>query len=161
MAILGSEGDDLVSSEDTIADRNHAIAFAAEARVQQRLEFDSARTTAVLIVGADDWPMPIPIVQQGGKWSLRCRGREGRDPPPADRRRTSSMRSRSATATSTPSATTRFTRRDGSIVNQYAQRVISTPGKQDGLAWRAADGTWQGPMGETIAKYIAEGYSER
>lgn len=37
---------------------------------------------------------------------------------------------------------------DGAQVNQYAQRVISTPGKQDGLAWQAADWTWQGPVGE-------------
>jgi len=50
---------------------------------------------------------------------------------------------------------------DGTIVNQYAQRVISTPGKQDGLAWRAADGTWQGPMGESLARFISEGYTER
>jgi len=43
-------------------------------------------------------------------------------------------------------------------VNQYAQRIISTPGRQDGLAWQAPDGTWQGPVGEAIARVIAEGY---
>ena len=52
-------------------------------------------------------------------------------------------------------------RHDGALVNQYAQRVISTPGKQDGLAWQAADGTWQGPVGESIARFITEGYSDR
>ena len=67
-AILGPDGEVLVSSADTVADRNHAKAFAAEARIQQRLEFDSARTSATISVGAEDWPMPIPIVQQGGKW---------------------------------------------------------------------------------------------
>jgi len=50
---------------------------------------------------------------------------------------------------------------DGSTVNQYAQRIISTPGKQDGLAWKTPDGTWAGPVGEDIAKVIAEGYSQR
>ena len=54
---------------------------------------------------------------------------------------------------------TRF--RDGSSVNQYAQRIFSSPGKQDGLAWRAPDGKWEGPVGEDIAKYIAEGYSSK
>ncbi len=160
MAILGSEGDDLVSSEDTIADRNHAIAFATEARVQERLEFDSARTTAVLNVGAEDWPMPIPIVQQGGKWSFDVSaGREE-----ILRRRIGGNELNAIQVSRDyvdAQRTYAFTRRDGSIVNQYAQRVISTPGKQDGLAWRAADSTWQGPMGETIAKYISEGYSER
>ena len=36
--------------------------------------------------------------------------------------------------------------------------MISTPGKQDGLAWQNADGTWGGPVGETVAKALAQGY---
>jgi hypothetical protein len=46
-------------------------------------------------------------------------------------------------------------------VNQYAQRIVSSPGKQDGLAWRNPDGSWGGPVGEGIARAIAEGYSDR
>jgi len=158
--ILGSDGDDLVSSEDTIADRNHAIAFAAEARVHERLEFDSAKTTVVLNVGAEDWPMPIPIVEQAGRWHFdAASGREE-----VLRRRIGGNELNAIQLCRDyvdAQRTYSFTRRDGSIVNQYAQRVVSTPGKQDGLAWRAADGTWQGPMAETIAQYISEGYSER
>jgi len=44
-------------------------------------------------------------------------------------------------------------------VNQYAQRIISTPGKQDGLAWQNPDGSWGGPIGEKIARAIEQGYS--
>jgi hypothetical protein len=51
--------------------------------------------------------------------------------------------------------------RDGYDVNQYAQRVISTPGKQDGLAWQNADGSWGGPVGEKIAHAIELGYTSR
>ena len=47
---------------------------------------------------------------------------------------------------------------DGSKVNQYAQHVISTPGKHDGLAWQNPDGTWGGPVGEEVAKALQEGY---
>src|SRR5207248_10078539 len=43
-------------------------------------------------------------------------------------------------------------------VNQYAQRILSTPGKHDGLAWKNADGTWEGPVGEEVAKALEEGY---
>jgi hypothetical protein len=46
-------------------------------------------------------------------------------------------------------------------VNQYAQRIISTPGTQDGLAWQNSDGTWDGPIGENVAKAIARGYTSR
>ena len=51
--------------------------------------------------------------------------------------------------------------RAGYNVNQYAQRIISTPGTQDGLAWKNADGTWDGPIGENIANAIVQGYSSR
>jgi len=48
---------------------------------------------------------------------------------------------------------------DNSGVNQYAQKVISTPGKHDGLYWKNDDGTTGGPIGEPIARAIEEGYS--
>jgi hypothetical protein len=50
-------------------------------------------------------------------------------------------------------------KREGYDVNQYAQRIISTPGKQDGLAWQNPDGSWDGPIGEKIARAIEQGYS--
>jgi len=159
-AILGPEGEPLVSTADAVADRKHATAFAAEARVHQRLEYDSTRTSAVLNIGAEDWPMPIPIVEGGGKWYfdaaagkeevLRRRiGQNELDAITMCRGYVEAQRAYAAV------------RHDGSLVNQYAQRVISTPGKQDGLAWRNADGTWHGPVGEQIAGFITEGYSDR
>jgi Protein of unknown function (DUF2950) len=44
-------------------------------------------------------------------------------------------------------------------VNQYAQRIISTTGQRDGLAWQNPDGSWGGPIGEEIARAIEQGYS--
>jgi len=52
-------------------------------------------------------------------------------------------------------------KREGYDVNQYAQRVISTPGKQDGLAWQDRVGVWGGPVGEKIARAIEQGYANR
>jgi hypothetical protein len=52
-------------------------------------------------------------------------------------------------------------KREGFDVNQYAQRIVSTPGTQDGLAWQNADGTWDGPVGEHVARAIAQGYDSR
>ena len=48
---------------------------------------------------------------------------------------------------------------DDSGVNQYAQKIISTPGKQDGLYWKNADGTSAGPIGDAVAKALEEGYN--
>jgi len=47
-----------------------------------------------------------------------------------------------------------LTKHDGAAVNQYAQRIISTPGKHDGLAWQNPDGTWGGTVGENAAKTL-------
>ncbi len=159
-AILGPEGEPLVATADSVADRNQATAFAAEARVQQRLEFDSAGTSATLSVGAENWPMPIPIVSQDGRWYFDAaagkeeilRRRIGQNELDAITMCRGYVEAQRAYA---------LARHDGSLLNQYAQRIISTPGKQDGLAWQAADGTWEGPVGEAIARVIAEGYSDR
>lgn len=159
-AILGPEGDALVSSEDTVLDRKHAIDFAAEARAQQRLDFDSARTSATLTVGPGDWPMPIPIVERRGKWYFDAAA--GKD---EILRRRIGQNELDAIQVCRGYVDAQYvyslTRHDTAVVNQYAQHVISTPGTQDGLAWRRADGTWDGPVGEDIARFIGDGYSDK
>ena len=50
---------------------------------------------------------------------------------------------------------------DNAEVNQYAQRVISTPGKHDGLVWRNPDGKLGGPISESIADAIEQGYTDK
>ena len=158
--ILGSNGTVLVESGDSVQDRNDAIAFAAEARTSQRLELDSAQGLAVLTVGASDWPLPMPIVKRDGKWSfdaasgqdeilLRRIGRNELDAIDVAYAYVEAQRAYS------------MVRHAGSLVNQYAQRVVSTPGKQDGLAWQDADGTWRGPVAAGVARAIAEGYNEK
>jgi hypothetical protein len=158
--ILGSEGKSLVMSKDRVMDRNLSVEFAAEARKGHRIELDSSRTTAILSVGATDWPLPLPIVEEGGGWHFdaeagaqevlhRRIGRNELDAIDVCRGFVEAEREYART------------RHDGAKVNQYAQRIISTPGKQDGLAWQAPDSTWGGPVGPGVARAIAEGYSER
>jgi Protein of unknown function (DUF2950) len=158
--ILGSEGKSLVVSKDTVSDRTRALAFAKLAEEQHRIDLDSSGTTATLTVGKSDWPLPIPIVKEDSTWRfdaeagarevlLRRIGDNELDAIQVCHGFVEAQRQYAQT------------RHDGSLVNQYAQRIISTPGKQDGLAWRAADGSWQGPVGERIAEVIAEGYSDR
>ena len=158
--ILGSEGKSLVSSKDSVMDRKIGVEFAAEARAGHRIELDSSGKTATLSVGTTDWPLPIPIVQEEGAWRfdaaagadeilLRRIGRNELDAIQVCRGFVEAQRDYART------------RHDGASVNQYAQRIISTPGKRDGLAWQAADGSWEGPVGEGIARVIEQGYSDR
>jgi hypothetical protein len=159
-AMLGPDGDALVSSEDSVTDHNRAVGFAAQARERMRIEVDSTGTSAVLYVGAFDWPTPMPLVQQKGRWYFdAAAGREemlrrhiGENELVAIQVCRGYVEAQQEYA---------LTKHDGALVNQYAQRVISTPGKQDGLAWQAANGSWQGPVGEAVARFIADGYTDR
>jgi DUF2950 family protein len=157
--ILGSQGKSLIFSKDSVQDRQRALAFASEARIQHRLELDSSGTVATLSVGPTDWPLPIPIVKDSNAWRfdpeagaeeilIRRIGENELDAIQVCRGFVEAQRTYSSTL------------HDGSEVNQYAQRIISTPGKHDGLAWKDSNGVWQGPVGEAIARVIAEGYED-
>ncbi len=67
--ILGPDGEDLISSEDPVMDKNRALAFAAKAKEKNSVEIDKKDPNrAILLVGNDDFPLPIPIVKHKGKW---------------------------------------------------------------------------------------------
>jgi hypothetical protein len=159
--ILGSGQEDLVTSGDAVQDRKRAAEFAAHAREKKSVNVDPKDPDrAILIVGRGDWPAPIPIVKHGGKWSFdAAAGREE-----LLRRRIGSNEldaieiCRGYVEAQYDYA---FEKRQGYQVNQFAQRVISTPGKHDGLAWRNPDGTLGGPIGERIADAIEEGYTTK
>ena len=159
--IFGPDGVDLVVSEDQVSDRNTAAGFAAQARTKTLVTRDpDNKKVAVLSVGAEDWPLPIPIVKTSGKWRFDTAA--GRDEL-LYRRIGSNELDAIEICLGYVEAQHEYAyvKREGSLVNQYAQRIISTPGTQDGLAWRGSDGSWQGPVGEGIARAIAEGYSDQ
>jgi hypothetical protein len=102
LKILGPAGKDLISSGDPVADKKSQEGFAKNYAVKHRLTSE-AQGYETLIVGANDWPMPIPIVRDGERWYFdSARGHD----EVIDRRihllrlhvsaRTSSARSRSA-----------------------------------------------------------------
>jgi hypothetical protein len=159
--ILGPGSDDLVASEDTVQDKSRAAEFVAKAKEKHSIEVDAKNpNSASLQIGNEDWPLPIPIVKRSGKWYFDTKtGRE-----------VILLRRIGANELDVIQICRGFVdaekeysleKHDDSIVNQYAQRIISTPGKHDGLAWQNADGTWGGPVGENVAKALAEGYSDK
>jgi hypothetical protein len=67
--ILGPHGEDLVSSEDPVRDKNIVAHFSAEAHEKTLVSLDPKNPNrASLVVGNDDWPMPIPIDKRNGVW---------------------------------------------------------------------------------------------
>jgi hypothetical protein len=159
--ILGPDSEDIVASEDPVMDKERTVAFAAKAKEKQAIEIDPENPNqAILSVGEDAFPLPIPIVKKDGKWSFDTEaGRE----EILNRRIGTNELDAITICRGYVEAQHEYAadKHDGAIVNQYAQRIISTPGKQDGLAWKGTDDTWEGPVGEGVAKALEQGYSEK
>ncbi len=160
-AILGPEGDYLVAPGEPAQDREIALAFAAKAREKTAVVVDPKNPNrATVIVGDQDWPLPIPIVRKAGRWLFdSAAGRQeilyrtiGRNELDAIQICRGYVEAQHEYA---------LVKHEGSSVNQYAQHIIASPGKQDGLAWQNPDGTWGGPVGENIAKAIEQGYRDK
>jgi hypothetical protein len=159
MQIFGPGGEDIVFSGEFAQDRQHAANFVVEAKEKQSISM-APRTgnRAYLLVGNEDWPFPVPLVKKSGKWFFDSRaGRQellyrriGANEMDAIEICHGYVEAQHDYA---------FRKREGYEVNQYAQKIVSTPGRQDGLAWQNADGTWSGPIGEKIARAIEQGYS--
>jgi hypothetical protein len=157
--IFGPNGEDIVFSGEFAQDKKHAADFAAEAREKQSVSVDAKTgNRAFLLVGNEDWPFPVPLVKSGDKWFFDAKaGRQellyrriGINELDAIQICHGYVEAQHDYA---------LQPRSGYDVNQYAQRIISTPGKQDGLAWQNPDGSWGGPIGEKIALAIEEGYT--
>jgi hypothetical protein len=159
--ILGPGGDDLVSSEDPIQDKNNAAAFAARGREKNEIVLDPMNSKrAIISVGKEDWPLPIPLVNKGGKWLYDTNA--GRQEV-LFRRIGANELDAIQICRSYVEAQREYAleKHDNADVNQFAQKIISTPGKQDGLAWRNPDGTWGGPIAEGIARALEQGYTNK
>jgi len=159
MQIFGPGGEDIVFSGEFAQDRQHAANFAAEAHEKKSVSVDpKSGKRAFLLVGNEEWPFPVPLVKRGDKWSFD--GNAGRQELLYRRIGANELDAiqicRGYVEAQHDYA---LQKRDGYDVNQYAQRIISTPGKQDGLAWQNPDGTWGGPVGEKIARAIEQGYT--
>jgi hypothetical protein len=161
LEIFGPDGKDFVDTKDSVQDKNSRAAFAAFAQQKMHVDIDPNNPNrAILSIGNEDWPTPVPIVKQGGKWHFDSKA--GRTAI-LDRRIGANELTAITICRGYNDAQSEYAAviHDNSGVNQYAQRIISTPGKQDGLAWQNSDGTWGGPVGENVAKALQEGYGDK
>jgi hypothetical protein len=159
LKMFGPDGKDFISSADPVQDKTYAQAFVTKAREKTSVAIDPNNgSRAILSVGNDNWPFPVPIVRRGRKWIFDSkRGHDeilfrriGRNELDAIQICEGFVEAQKEYASEI---------HDNSGVNQYAQKIISTPGKQDGLYWQNPDGTPAGPIGEAVARAIQEGYS--
>ena len=159
--ILGPDSYDIVHTGEPARDREVSQKFAEQARVKTNVKLLPKNPhRAILEIGEDDWPFAVPIVKVGSTWSFDTKA--GRQEL-LYRRVGSNELDAIAVCRGYVEAQHAYAlqKHGDSGVNQYAQRIISTPGTQDGLAWQNSDGTWGGPIGEKVAAAIARGYTNR
>ncbi len=155
--ILGPAGSKLTSSGDADADKRRRESFIKAYDAAHKLvrEGDSK---AVLLIGKDEWPMPIPLVRNGNAWRFDTRQGEreilhrriGRNELAATKVCLAILDAEHEYAAGDID-------RDG--VPEYAPRFLSTPGKRDGLFWRVNEGEPPSPLGPLLAAAAAEGRS--
>lgn len=158
-SILGPDSYDVISSGEPVADKDVATEFAAKARQKTAISRDSRYPGRVFMtVGDNSWPFPVPLVKKGNQWYFDTKtGRQ----EILYRRIGQNELDAIEICKGFVEAQTNYamTKHEGSEVNQYAQRIISTPGKQDGLAWQNADGTWGGAITQKAALAIEKNYT--
>lgn len=149
--ILGSDATQIVSSGDEIQDAQNRANFAQRYQEMHRFVKEPDGTTT-LYVGAENWPMPIPLVDKGNSWYFDTAAakkeilyrRVGRN-------ELSAMRVCQELVAAE--------REYHSTHDEYAQKIYSDEGQQNGLYWKAADGQPQSPIGPLVASAVAEGYA--
>jgi hypothetical protein len=156
LRILGPEGRKLIESGDPVADRRGRERFVAAYDLSHRIE-QAGADRASLVVGQEDWPLPIPLVREGAVWRFDTKagaeeilnrriGRNELNVIEVCRAYVEAQREYAALD------------RLGNGLHEYARRFMSTPGKRDGLYWPANPGEEESPLGPLVARAQAEGY---
>ena len=158
-AILGAGSDEVLSSGDEVADKNNIAAFLASYDEAHKLVQAPDGGGMILVVGNSEWPMPIPVVQQGGHWFFDTEAgldellsrRIGRNELDAVQVCLAIVDAEREYAAMDP-------RGDG--VQEYARKFMSDPGKKDGLYWPAKEGEPESPLGPLVAEAQEQGYAK-
>ena len=154
--ILGPDGRDILHSGDAQADKNALGRFVAAYDASHRLVAANPIKTT-LAVGADEWPLPIPLVKRAEGWRFDTAA--GREELLARRIGRNELITIEACKAFVDAQREYASSDRGDGILDYAQRFVSTKGKRDGLYWPAKSGEPQSPLGPMFAKAQAAGYA--
>jgi hypothetical protein len=152
LKVLGADGEDIISSGDDVADADARNKFVSSYDAKHAVKIDGKK--ASLIIGADDFPFPIPLVHTKAGWEFDTD--EGRQEI-LYRRIGRNELDAIQTSLAFVDAEDDYADKDrGDGVGVYAQRIVSSPGKKDGLYWPSDSN--DSPLGQLAAEASAEGY---
>lgn len=159
IAIFGPGSKNLISSGDEVADNKNRDRFVKLYEEKNKLE-QAGENKAVLYVGNEDWPLPIPLVKKGKSWFFNTK--EGKQEI-ISRRIGKNELSAIQVCLAFVDAQREYAVNDydGDKLINYAQKFVSEPGKKDGLYWETKEGEEPSPLGPFIAAAREEGYSTK
>ena len=158
-SILGPEGRDLISSGDAVADKQERARFVRAYEQLNRLQRPT-EMKAVLVIGQDGWPLPIPVVKEGDAWRFdTAAGKE----EILNRRIGRNELDTIQVCLAYVDAQREYARvaRESDGVLAYAMKFRSDEDKQNGLYWPTKEGEAPSPLGVLVANARAEGYSRK
>ena len=158
-SILGPEGRDLISSGDAVADKQGRERFVRSYEESNTLQRPT-ETKAVLVIGKDEWPLPIPVVKEGDAWRFDTAvGKEEILSRRIGRNELDTIQ----VCLAYVDAQREYARvpREGDGLLTYAMKFRSDKGKQNGLYWPTKKGEAPSPLGVLVANARAEGYSRK
>jgi hypothetical protein len=151
LAILGPQGKQIVSSGDDAEDDQSRVNFVERYQEMHRLVKEPDGTT-ILYIGAHNWPTPIPLVHKGASWYFdTAAGKKEILYRRVGRNELSAIRVCQELAASEKEYSAQH--------GEYAQKIFSDEGRQDGLYWKSANGEPQSPIGPLVALAVAGGSS--
>jgi hypothetical protein len=156
VTILGRAGADIASSGDEVADAAERQRFLAAYDGKHGIAMDGDNK-AILVVGSEDYPVPLPLVRKNDTWTFDAAAgrleilyrRIGRNELDAIQACLAYVDAQNEYAGKD---------RTGAGAGTYAQRIVSSAGKKDGLYWPAAQGEDASPLGELVAQATQQGY---
>ncbi|HLG85103.1 MAG TPA: DUF2950 domain-containing protein [Bradyrhizobium sp.] len=153
LKVFGPDGEDIISSSDEVSDASYREKFTAAYDAKHGISMEGDKK-AVLMLGAKDYPFPVPLVHRKTGWEFDTEaGRE----EVLFRRIGHNELDAMQTCLAYVDAQNEYGDKDrGAGPGVYAQRIVSTPGHKDGLYW-PSDGD-ESPFGELAAQASAEGY---
>jgi len=145
---------------DEVEDNKDLDAFSSAASESAQLQKVND-SKFVVTVGQDNWPTPIPLVQKDGKWLFDTKSglEEALNRKIGENELSAIATCRAYAVAQWEYYTEGDWDHDG--VAEYAQRLISTSGKHDGLYWETSEGDKPSPLGKLIAAARAEGYGPK
>jgi len=148
LGILGPAGNDIVTSGDPIEDLDARTNFTAKYEEMHRFVTEP-NGTVTLVVGAENWPVPIPLVNKDGAWYFDTQA--GKDEILFRRIGKNELFAIQACNDLVDAQKQYFERAPSGYDKEYAQKLVSDEGKHNGLYWQETADQFDSPINPLIA----------